>query len=373
MVTQNPGLYIHIPFCKTKCPYCAFYSVVTTSLIPRYVSALEKEIVLYKEDFDRFDTLYIGGGTPTSLDIKDLEKIIDHIFKNLSFAHDSEISIEANPGDLNREKIKGLIKLGFNRINVGAQSFNDKDLMFLGRRHTALECKNALQNLRTLGFDNVGLDLMYELEGQTLKDWLETLNQAIKFKPEHLSCYELTFEQGTPFWKKKEQGKIKPLPEEMGREFFLSTSEFLEANGYIHYEISNFAREGAFYSRHNWKYWKHIPYLGLGPSAHSFKDASRWWNFRSIRKYCDALENKKVPVDGRENLTKKQLQLESVSLGLRTNEGVDMGKISNTKKMRNRISELQNKGFITREDQRIIPTKKGFLVADTMPLYLLPD
>lgn len=373
MMTQNPGLYIHIPFCKTKCPYCAFYSVVNTSLIATYVSALKKEATFYKQDFHHFDTLYIGGGTPSLLDIKDLEKIIDHIFKNFSFAHDSEITIEANPGDLTLEKIKGFIKLGFNRINLGVQSFNDKDLMFLGRRHSAAECKNVLHNLRNVGFDNVGFDLIYGLEGQTLKEWLKTLEQAIEFRPKHLSCYELTFEKGTPFWEMKEQDKIKPLHEETIREFFITTSEFLEANGYIHYEISNFARERPFYSRHNWKYWKHIPYLGLGPSAHSFKNTSRWWNFRSIRRYCDALENNRVPVDGREHLTKKQLQLESISLGLRTNEGIDIDKITTIPKIKNKILEFQNEGFIILKDRRIIPTKKGFLVADSLPLYLFSD
>jgi len=373
MITQNPGLYIHIPFCKTKCPYCGFYSVVSHSLIPRYMDALEKEIMFYKKEFDRFDSLYIGGGTPTLLDNKDLGKIMDHLLKNFNFAQDSEISIEANPGDLTLEKITGIKKLGFNRINIGIQSLNDKELLFLGRRHNAGEGKNALEKVRSCGFTNIGIDLIYGFEGQTRKGWSETLNQAIKFKPEHISCYELTFEKGTPFWKMKEKGKIKTLPEEEGRDFFLMTSEFLEGNGYIHYEISNFARERAFYSRHNWKYWQHIPYLGLGPSSHSFKATCRWWNFRSIRKYCDTLEHKKSPVEGWENLTKKQLQLESVSLGLRTIEGFHIGEINNNTKMKYRISKLQNEELIMIREGRIVPTKKGFLVADIIPLYLSPD
>ena len=153
----------------------------------------------------------------------------------------------------------------------------------------------------------------------------------------------------------------------------LRTSEFLEKNGYTHYEISNFARGRAFYSRHNWKYWKHVPYLGLGPSAHSLKNASRWWNFRSVRKYCDALEHQKAPVEGRENLTEKQLQLESVSLGLRTIEGFYINEITNNTGMKYRISRLQDEGLITIKEGSIVPTKKGFLVADRIPLYLLPD
>ena len=335
------------------------------------MGALEKEIMFYREEFDHFDSLYIGGGTPTLLDINDLEKIMDHLFKNFYFAQDSEISIEANPGDLTLEKIMGIKELGFNRINIGIQSFNDRELLFLGRRHNAVEGKNALEKLRSCGFNNLGMDLIYGFEGQTLKGWSETLNQAIRYQPEHLSCYELTFEKRTPFWRMKEKGEIKTLSEEKGRDFFLRTSGFLEENGYTHYEISNFARERAFYSRHNWKYWKHIPYLGLGPSAHSFKNTSRWWNFRSVRKYCDTLEHQKAPMEGREKLTEKQLQLETVSLGLRTIEGFNISEIANNTEMKYRVSRLQNEGLITIKEERIVPTKKGFLVADSIPLYLL--
>ncbi|MBW2359215.1 MAG: coproporphyrinogen III oxidase family protein, partial [Deltaproteobacteria bacterium] len=191
-----------------------------------------------------------------------------------------------------------------------------------------MQSKTALMDLRSSGFENIGVDLIYGFEGQSLKGWIKTLKQAIEFEPEHLSCYQLSIEKRTPFARLYKKGMLAPLSEEKQSAFFLTTSKFLEEHGYIHYEISNFAKNDSLVSRHNSKYWHHVPYLGLGPSAHSFKNSTRWWNIRSVRKYCEMLEGEKVPIEGYENLTDEQLRLESISLGVRTREGFYLEDIS---------------------------------------------
>jgi oxygen-independent coproporphyrinogen-3 oxidase len=370
---EKPGLYVHIPFCRTKCPYCGFYSLASPSLIPRWLSAFEKEVLLYKNRFGCFDSLYMGGGTPTTLALKDLENVIERLFTNFRFAPDTEITIEANPADLTREKTDGIKAIGFNRVNLGIQSFNDRDLLFLGRNHRAGEAIRAMEQLRISGFNNVGADLIYGFKGQSLKGWMSTLKQALVLRPEHLSCYQLTFEKKTPFWRMKETGRLLPVSEKKEEVFFLETSRFLEDAGYIHYEISNFAREAAYRSRHNRKYWTHAPYLGLGPSAHSFQDSVRWWNFRSVKRYCEALEGRKSPVEESEKLTREQIRLESVALGLRTGEGFQLeDKMYHDPGLQDILAGLQHSGFLTVNNGNVTASKKGFLVADHLPLYLLP-
>jgi oxygen-independent coproporphyrinogen-3 oxidase len=206
-----PGLYIHVPFCRRKCPYCAFYSIPSATPIPIWLESLKKEALFYKGQFDHFDSLYIGGGTPTFLDNRTLADLIDHLFTHLDFASDTEVTIEANPCDLSDDKICLLKDLRCNRINLGVQSFDDRALSFLGRRHTADDAKNALKRLRFFGFDNVGVDLIYGLPGQSLEGWINTLNRALSFQPEHISCYQLSFEKKTVFGRLKEKGKIHPV------------------------------------------------------------------------------------------------------------------------------------------------------------------
>jgi oxygen-independent coproporphyrinogen-3 oxidase len=370
---MNPGLYLHIPFCRNKCPYCGFYSVASVSLVSRWLEALQKEILHYKDRFGRFDSLYIGGGTPTCLDLDSLNKLMETLLAHFDFAPDTERTFEANPGDLTREKIAALRALGFNRVSLGVQAFDDHTLSFLGRTHTALDAEKALLNLRSSGFNNIGVDLIYAYEGQTAETWKQTLEKALSFQPEHLSCYQLTFEEKTVFCRKKQQGIIKPLTEKEEAALFVMTSTFLKDRGYIHYEISNFAREEKYASRHNRKYWQHIPYLGLGPSAHSFQDTTRWWNVRSIRAYCKTLESGRAPIEGHERLTIEQLELETVSLGSRTMEGFDLREITQTPLSVKILSKLQDAGFITVEDGHVLPTQKGFLVADHLPHWFVPN
>ena len=365
---QAPGLYIHVPFCRSKCPYCGFYSIAATSLIPRWLEAFKKETALYKNQFNVFDSLYLGGGTPTFLEISVLTDIVEQVFDNFDFAPDSELTIEANPSDLTRGKIKALKDLTFNRISLGVQSFDDRILSFLGRTHTAGEAEKALKTLRSSGFENIGIDLIYGFQGLSHKKWIDTLKKALAFQPEHISCYELTFEKRTPFEKLKNKGTISPLSEKEACVFFIETSEFLEDKGYIHYEISNFARDEGRYSRHNSKYWSHIPYLGLGPSAHSFCNSRRWWNVRSVRKYCEALQEEKAPVQGFEDLTEDQLRIEAISLGLRCKQGFDLKHLPRDPELYERVLTLQDSGFLQVNNGRVIPTKTGLLASDYLAL-----
>ncbi|MBW2142251.1 MAG: radical SAM family heme chaperone HemW [Deltaproteobacteria bacterium] len=354
-----PGLYVHVPFCRSKCFYCDFYSITAASLIPAWLSAVLTEARLYKERFGIFDSLYIGGGTPTVLDTAQLELLINGLLSEFHFLPDTEVTIEANPDCITREKLDLLRELGVNRISLGVQSFDDDHLSFLGRQHTASEAELALENIRTAGITNLGVDLIYGSKDLSEEKWVKTLEKALTFKPEHLSCYQLTLEKGARFGKMKDEGLIKPISEEDARRFFIVTSLFLRENGYVHYEISNFALNESYYSRHNQKYWRHVPYLGLGPSAHSFKAGVRWWNDRSVKSYCTRLDRGELPIEGEERLSEEQLSLEAVYLGLRTKEGLDIADIDDHPRLGPIINQLLGTGLIEMVDGRITPTVEG--------------
>ncbi len=334
----------------------------------KWLAALERETSLYKSRFPLFDSLYIGGGTPSLLDEQTLTSLIKGIFHGFAISPDAEVTIECNPDDVTPGKAALFLALGVNRISLGVQSFGDKKLGFLQRRHSASQAEQALVCFQRAGFDNVGIDLMYGLPGQSESDWLETLDLALDFEPSHLSCYELTISAGTPFARMREEGGFAPLEEEEGRALFLATAQYLADRGYIHYEVSNFAKEKKFMCRHNRKYWKRTPYLGLGPSAHSFAHGERWWNVRSVSRYNDCLRKGRSPVEGSEKLTQDQASLESLALGFRTKEGLDETLFQNRPHAYEIITELCASGLVSREDGRILPTPKGFLVADSLPL-----
>lgn len=363
------GLYIHVPFCLSKCPYCDFYSTMDNKLIPLWLKALEKELAFYQGRFSSFDTLYLGGGSPSRLSEQQIEKIFELIHGCFHFEADPEITIEANPNDLNPSKLRRYRNLGVNRISLGVQSFDERELSFLRRRHTAKESEKTLNWIREDGFKNLGIDLIYGLPEQTKEQWLASLNKALAFQPEHLSCYQLTIAKGTLFWGMKEKGRLQSISEADEETFFLTTSQFLEDRGYIHYEISNFARQENYFSRHNQKYWQRRPYLGLGPSAHSFQENRRWWNLRSLNRYCRALEEGRLPIEEQEVLTQDQVQMEVISLGLRTKAGLDLNCLGEKKEVKKMLPRLVENGWISISANHLIPTLKGFLVADRLPLF----
>jgi len=362
------GLYIHVPFCKTKCPYCDFYSVTDLSLVDKWLDALQKEMSFYCHNFSVFDSLYLGGGTPTLLKRSQMKRLFDNLRSHFSFLPNTEITVEANPDDITTAKLSVLQTMAVNRLSIGVQSFNETELLFLKRRHTGHNATKAVKLAKTYGFTNIGIDLMYGFEGQTKESWLDTMKAAVDLDPMHLSCYQFTLEEETPYGRLKAEGKLKPITEEEERDFFLLTSSFLNLNGFVHYEVSNYGKGKEHFSRHNQKYWHHVPYLGLGPAAHSFKNNKRWWNYRSVEKYCHMLSQGKIPVEGSEALSSDQLKLERLYLGFRTENGVSLDEISGSDSMARVLSQLKRSGFVKIRNNMIIPTLKGYLIADSFPL-----
>jgi oxygen-independent coproporphyrinogen-3 oxidase len=361
-----PGLYLHIPFCKSKCPYCNFYSETELSGVTAWQNALVKEMLLYKNHFPAFDSLYLGGGTPTVLEDAVLRNLFDHLYRHFQFTPDTEITIEANPNDITRAKLQLLKACGVNRISLGVQSFDAQVITFLKRRHSVGEAEQALDLIQESGFATVSVDLMYGIPGQAREGWLKTLERALTFHPAHLSCYQLTVAEGTELGERNKRGVITLPDEAEETALFLDTAHCLAEHGYLHYEISNFASGEATRSRHNQKYWQHTPYLGLGPSAHSFRQGKRWWNHRSIEEYCSALSAGKAPVSGKEHLTREQLDLESLYLGLRTSAGVDLTRLNDRSACEAVLPGLLKEDYVALIGQRMVPTRKGFLVADRL-------
>ncbi|MGD0971193.1 MAG: radical SAM family heme chaperone HemW [Desulfobaccales bacterium] len=366
-----PGLYVHVPFCQTKCPYCDFYSIASPDLIPAYLKALEQEARLYRDRFSLFDTLYLGGGTPSLLASEHLTNLTKTLRRHFSFASETEFTLEANPDDISREKLRLWRDLGANRLSLGAQSFNEAELTFLKRRHTAAQTLAALSLIRAAGFENLGLDLIYGLPGQTPDAWLRTLEQALVCAPEHLSCYQLTMAPGTPLSRRAARGQVALPDEEAQRTLFLLTCEFLEDRGYLQYEVANFARGEEYFCRHNLKYWQRLPYLGLGPAAHSFQGGRRWWNHRGLAGYAAALAAGRAPLAGREALTPEQVRLETLYLGFRTREGVDLEVIQSQSGWGPVLSRLQAAGLLCLTNGRVAATPRGLVVADRLPLLFV--
>jgi putative oxygen-independent coproporphyrinogen III oxidase len=363
------GLYLHIPFCKTKCNYCDFFSIPDFSQLDVFIELLQQEIELINNLHPLYDTLYLGGGTPSLLTVAHLE-ILFPLLREFRFTADAEITLEANPDDVTPEKLLLWKELGINRLSLGVQSLNETELRFLGRRHNASQALKALKWARKAGFDNLGVDLMYALPGQNQADWLATLEAVLTFEPEHLSCYQLTIEEHTLLGKKQARGEFEPATEEQQRAFFLLTSEFLENKGYCHYEISNYARGKRHISRHNTKYWQHAPYLGLGPAAHSFDGQIRRWNVRSVEEYCRLLQEGRAPTAGSEILTATQLHLESLCLGLRTRQGIALTDLTHFPQADKTLASFVQAGLLQVEQGRALPTTEGFLVADSLALML---
>lgn len=343
-------------------------------MVSPFLEALFKEMKMYRDRFKSFDTVYLGGGTPSILNPEKLEEILKRVRENFRLLPNPEITLEANPAGLDRASLKLIRDIGINRLNIGVQSFDPKILGFLGRRHSAKEAICAIDFSRKAGFTNIGLDLIYGIPGQGMDSWLDTLRCALTFEPEHLSCYQLTVESGTPIGIRYRKGEFSLPDENLQHDFFIRTAEMLEGAGYVHYEVSNFVRDMKLASQHNQKYWDHTPYLGLGPSAHSFLGNQRWWNGRSLDRYITLIESGKPPIEDTEILTIGQLQLEAQYLGLRTKKGIHLQDYANqyrcdllTEK-REILTELKEQGLISIEDGYLYPTRAGLAMADSLAL-----
>jgi oxygen-independent coproporphyrinogen-3 oxidase len=372
----RPGLYVHVPFCEKKCGYCNFYSISSPSHIPEYIKALLEEISLYHEEFSFFDTIYIGGGTPSLLSPAALSDILRQARNTFVIAADAEITVEVNPADAHLHFLTYLRQTGVNRLNIGVQSFDENILRFLDRRHTPEQAMRAIELARTAGFDNIGLDFIYGIPGQSPLSWKVTLSQALSLHPEHLSCYQLSLEPDTPLGQRYQDGEFALPGEDEQVDLFMMTSDILEEAGYLHYEVSNFARDESFKSRHNQKYWRHIPYLGVGPAAHSFSGNRRWWNHRSVKQYLLDIREGRRPVEDSEQLTPTQQRLETCFLGLRTREGIPFQPFSGQQgnvhpaEKEQVLNDLVQAGLIVIENGYLKPTRKGLAVADRLALML---
>lgn len=285
------GIYIHIPFCKTRCIYCDFYSTTRSDLKERYIRALCRELRIRKDYLEgaTIETIYFGGGTPSQLDEEDFRQVFATIEEVYGMEHCKEITLEANPDDLTEEYVTRLHRLPFNRISMGTQTFDDVTLKLLNRRHNAMQAIEAVDRCRRAGFENISIDLIYGLPGETDERWERDLKQAVSLNVEHISAYHLTYEEGTRIYELLQAHRIREVDEESSVRFFSVLIDTLDAAGYEHYEISNFCRPGK-YSRHNTSYWKGIPYLGCGPAAHSFNTHTREWNVASLEEYMQGIE-----------------------------------------------------------------------------------
>ncbi len=420
MHKDQAGLYIHVPFCLSKCGYCSFYSVDSPDLIPEFVKAVVREMSFYKTTqipfdtktlnssekntnlsfprkresrelfkkidsrfrgndveeycFKGFDTIYTGGGTPSLLSIAQASNILEAAGRHFAVDSNAEITMEANPGDVSETYLRDLKAVGINRLNIGVQSFADDILRFLGRRHSAREAISAIDAARAAGFDNIGLDLIYGVAGQNIRLWTKTLEQALSFAPEHLSCYQLSLDEKTPLFARYRSDGLRMPTENEALDFFLTTSKMLTGAGYLHYEVSNFARCEALSSKHNMKYWRHIPYLGLGPAAHSFCDRRRWWNAADVDAYNRSIFEGKTPVLQSEELSAEQLAMEALFLGLRTKDGFDLGEyqtrygVDLLEQKKEILRKLEEDKLVEVKDGRLRPTLSGMAVADSLAL-----
>jgi len=374
---EKAGLYVHVPFCIRKCPYCDFYSIADLALRPVYLRALLLEIGMTADRHPDFDTLYIGGGTPSVLGAADIEKIVDGSLGSHSFSENPQITIEANPGTVRLQQLLDIRTAGVNRINIGIQSFQAAQLRFLGRAHSTDDAHQAIRWAREAGFTNLGMDLIYGLPGQTQESWLSDLQIAVGFQPEHLSCYSLTYESGTPMSRYREEGKLQPIGEAEQADLFAATVAYLRENGYVQYEVSNYERmdskgKHSHRSKHNQKYWTYAPYLGLGPSAHSFFPPVRRWNVRDVGDYVQAVEAGRLPILEQEKLDRGQQMTEWIYLGLRQTDGIPVEPFNRRfeadfhRLFGATLRPLVEEGLAWADDRTCRLTTKGMLLLDSV-------
>jgi len=362
-------IYIHIPFCKQKCSYCNFHFSTSLNFKDEMLAAMKKEIFLRKDELQNksLQSLYFGGGTPSILSADEIKSLIDEILRYFSFEKDVEVTLEANPDDLNKEFLKGLSDSPVNRLSIGTQSFFEADLKLMNRAHTANEAEDSIKRAQDFGFENLSIDLIYGSPTSDLEIWKENLNKTIALEVPHISSYALTVEPKTALENWISKGRIKsPKEEEQNKEFYY-LSDFLKDNGFDHYEVSNFTKPG-FYSRHNSSYWKYKEYLGIGPSAHSYNGHDvRSWNIANNSQYIKKL-NSNILAKEEELLSTEDQFNEMIMIGLRTIWGVDLGNLE--AKFNDRILEhfrheikqkLEEEILIIENNHLKIPEKHWFM------------
>jgi len=364
------GIYIHVPFCKRRCIYCDFYTRTDMSQKQAYVSAICKEIELRRDYLkgEIIKTIYFGGGTPSQLTFNDFTAIFKAIRNNFIIAEDAEITMEANPDDLNAKYLEMYQNLPFNRLSIGIQSFNDKELAFLNRRHSSEQAINAVELSKSAGFNNISIDLMYGLPNQTMDIWKQNLKEAISLDIQHISSYHLIYEEGTKLCRMFKLGEIKTVDEDISVDMFSSMIDTLSSTGFEHYEISNFARDG-LYSKHNSSYWLGEKYMGLGSAAHSYNGKDRAWNIASISKYIDGITQSKPDIE-KEEQGKYTRYNDFILTGMRTMWGVNLSNLEATFGTELKSYALQNvqkyidQGFVAKDDNTLKITRNGIFISD---------
>lgn len=365
------GLYVHIPFCVQKCFYCDFATApYRRSVVGAFLDALRREVDFYAFRIRQpFTSVFFGGGTPSLLTGEQLRDLVAFLRATFSFFPDAEVSLEANPGSLDAAKLEAYRDAGVNRLSLGAQVFDDAMLQLLGREHTMKHIGESYHLARRVGFENLNLDLIFGLPGQRLSDWQNTLDAALELAPEHLSLYGLTVEPKTVFAYRQRRGELSLPDEETQAEMYEEALDRLEAAGYCHYEISNFAKPG-YECRHNRLYWENAPYLGLGPGAWSYLDGERYGNLRSLGGYLKRLREGFLPVAERERLTGRAARAETIIQALRLREGISF------RAYRERygadllvdfedvISSLLATGLLEKTSTHLRLTRKGLLLSD---------
>ena len=385
------GLYIHIPFCESRCIYCGFYSTTSLSMRDDYVDALCKEMKMrpFKTatDYDySLRTIYLGGGTPSQLTHDQLI----HLFEGIKKAYfppkhseeefsKMEITMECNPDDVSEEFCKTLQQLPVNRVSMGAQTFSDHRLGFLHRRHKAADVKAAIKRLRGIDIHNISIDLMFGFPGETLEDWKKDIDEAIKLGVEHISAYSLMYEEGTTLYRMLERGKIEEIDEETSRQMYELLITQLTSAGYEHYEISNFAKPG-YRSRHNSSYWHEVPYIGIGAAAHSYRretkigeenkiEATRSWNVDNIREYIASIQKGELPSET-ESLDLSTRYNDLITTALRTSDGIDIEKMEKefgdqlASQMMQEAEKHIHRGLMKISNGKLSLTHEGLYISD---------
>jgi len=374
---KSAGIYIHIPFCAVKCIYCDFYSITDReNSIPRFINAIVKEIETCTVDVSnwKLETIFIGGGTPSLLNGRNIESILNALERKYNLAQKKEWTMEANPGEAPLERLKDFRSLGINRLSMGVQSLEPDLLKFLTRIHSANQVFETYEHARNAGFENINCDLIYSMPGQSWEIWERDLLRVLDLKPDHISAYTLTLEKGTELYQFVKKGQVTMPEEDQTGGWFLKTHGILNSHGYSAYEISNFARPG-MECRHNLHYWRIHPFLAFGPSAHGFDGSNRWGNVRSLDQYLTQIESGNTPISMKESLTQKNLTNELIGFGLRMNEGIDLAQIperylnqfnTNLESAREKWSDV-----LILRDSSVSLTKKGMVYTDAVGVDLM--
>jgi len=373
------GLYLHIPFCQGKCRYCDFYSIkYSKKAVKDYLICLKKELQFYSKYLSKkkLRTIYFGGGTAGLLEVAEIKAVLEFVFEQFSYPVKKEITVEINPDSFSENKAKGYLKAGVNRVSIGVQSFNDRELQLLGRRHNS---QDAIQTIELVSnyYNNFNIDLIFAIPGQLAKDWENSIKRAISFQPTHISLYNLEINQGTEIGRMIARGDIQKVSEEMDAKFYLQARDILLREGYEHYEISNFASPGRR-SIHNSLYWKYLPYLGLGPAAHSFNGHLRFSNSPDLKKYLKKISSGDLPLLEIKKLSEKERMAEYIFMGLRLMEGITLLDFKREFAMdiieiyQDVIDDLFRLGLLKINDGRIKLTEKGLLLANEVFMRFLP-